>query len=144
MIDKVKLEEFIKHKINLDDDQEIYDIKDIYIENMNNITAGSMTKLKAQYFVGPKLTESELVDKIKGRGLGDARREISDIYGVSDVTIQQSYPWVMAVPNDSNKVTVRFEIKDQDGNSIEDKNENSDDAEDDDEESKNTEEKSES
>ncbi|MBQ3453150.1 hypothetical protein IJG28_03100 [Candidatus Saccharibacteria bacterium] len=144
VIDKVKLEEFIKHKINLDDDQEIYDIKDIYIENMNNITAGSMTKLKAQYFVGPKLTESELVDKIKGRGLGDARREISDIYGVSDVTIQQSYPWVMAVPNDSNKVTVRFEIKDQDGNSIEDKNENSDDAEDDDEESKNTEEKSES
>lgn len=129
VIDKVKLEEFIKHKADLADDQKIYDIKDIYVENMNNIAVGSMTKLKAQYFVGPKLTESELVDKIKGRGLGDARREISDVYGVSDVSIKQSYPWVMAVPNDSNKITMHFEIKDQDGNSIEDKNEDEDSGE---------------
>ena len=127
VIDKVKLEEFIEHKVNLADDQKIYDIKDIYVENVNNIFAGSATKLKAQYFIGPKITESEVVDKIKGRGLGDARREISDIYGVSDVNIQQSYPWVMAIPSDSNKVTVKFEVKDQDGNEIED---NSDEGED--------------
>lgn len=144
VIDKVKLEEYIKHKVDLGDDKEIYDIKDIYIENINNIAVGSTTKLKAQYFVGPKLTESELVDKIKGRGLGDARREISDIYGVSDVTINQSYPWVMAVPNDSNKITVRFEVKDQDGNDIVEKDGDSTEESDDNEGSSDTEEKSES
>lgn len=144
VIDKVKLEEYIKHKVDLGDDKEIYDIKDIYIENINNIAVGSTTKLKAQYFVGPKLTESELVDKIKGRGLGDARREISDIYGVSDVTINQSYPWVMAVPNDSNKITVRFEVKDQDGNDIVEKDGDSTEESDDNESPSDTEEKSES
>ena len=127
VIDKVKLEKFIDKKADLSDDQRIYDIKDIYVDNPSQISTASTVKLKAQYFIGPRITESEVVDKIKGRGLGDARREISDIYGVSDVNIQQSYPWVMAIPNDSNKVTVKFEVKDQDGNEIED---NSDEGED--------------
>ena len=118
VIDKVKLEEFIKNKADLEDNQKIYDIKDIYVENMAHIAVGATTKLKAQYYVGPKITESEVVDKIKGKGMGDAQREIRDIYGVSDVTINPSYSWVVMIPNDSNKVNVRFEVKDQDGNEI--------------------------
>lgn len=119
VIDKVKLEEYISKKATLEDEQRIYDIKDIYIENMDKIAVGVSTKLKAQYFVGPELTETKLVEMIQGKGLGDARREISDIHGVSDVTINPSYPWVMMIPTDSNRITIRFEIKDQDGNSIE-------------------------
>lgn len=118
VIDKVKLEEFIREKADLEDDQEIYDIKDIYIDNIAQIASGATTKLKAQYYIGPKITETEVVDKIKGRGLGDAQREIRDIYGVSNVTINPSYPWVMTIPNDSNKVSVRFEVKDQNGNEV--------------------------
>ena len=118
VIDKVKLEEFIHNKADLAEDQKIYDVKDIYIENISQIKTGATTKLKAQYFIGPKITESEVVDKIKGRGLGDAQREIRDIYGVSDVTMRTSYPWVMSVPGDSNKIQVKFEVKDQNGNEI--------------------------
>lgn len=118
VIDKIKLEKFINNKAELGDDQKIYDIKDVYIDNPSRIAVNSTVKLKAQYFIGPKLTEAELVDKIKGRGLGDARREISDIYGVSEVTMNPSYPWVFAVPGDSNKIQIRFEVKDQDGNEI--------------------------
>lgn len=123
VIDKVKLEEFIDEKAHLRDDQKIYDVKDIYIENISDIKKDATTKLKAQYFLGPKITETEVVDKIKGRGLGDAQREIRDIYGVSDVTINTSYPWVMRIPTNSNKVSVKFEVKDQDGNEIKDKSE---------------------
>lgn len=118
VIDKVKLEEFINAKAELEDNQKIYEIKDIHIENITQIASGSTAKLKAHLYIGPKITESEVVDKIKGKGLGDAGREIRDIYGVSDVKMTPSYPWVMAVPGDSNKVTVRFEVKDQDGNEI--------------------------
>ena len=125
VIDKVKLEEFIREKADLADDQKIYDVRDIYIENISEIKDGSTTKLKAQYFLGPKITESEVVDKIKGKGLGDAQREIRDIYGVSDVKIITSYPWVMSIPGDSNKVSVKFEVKDQDGHEIKEKDENS-------------------
>ena len=52
-------------------------------------------------------------EKVKGKGLGDAQREIRDIFGVSDVKINTSYPWVMSVPSDSNKVKVTFEVKEQ-------------------------------
>ena len=123
VIDKVKLEEYVDEKAKLEDDQKVYDIKDIYIENMSHIAVGATTKLKAQYFVGPKLTSEELMGRIMGKGIGDARREIMDINGVSDVRIETSYPWVMAIPNDSNKVSVKFEIKDQDGNDIKPKDE---------------------
>lgn len=131
VIDKVKLEEFINNKAKLDDDQKIYDIKDIYVENMDKIAVGVSTKLKAQYFIGPELTESKLVDMIKGKGLGDARREVADIHGVSDVVINKSYPWVMAVPTDSNKITIKFEIKDQDGNEIKSEEEKTEEESDD-------------
>lgn len=136
VIDKVKLEEFIKEKADLADDQKIYDVKDIYIENISEIKKDATTKLKAQYFLGPKITESEVVDKIKGKGLGDAQREIRDIYGVSDVKITPSYPWVMSIPGDSNKVTVTFEVKDQDGNEIKEKDENESEESNDESESK--------
>ena len=134
VIDKVKLEEFINEKADLEDDQKIYEIKDIYIENLSQIKVGSTNKLKAQYFVGPKITEGEVVDRVKGKGLGDAQREIRDIYGVSDVKIDRSFPWVMSVPGDPNKIGVEFEVKDQNGNEIKQENsdeENKEDGEDD-------------
>ena len=131
IIDKVKLEEFIKEKAELEDDQKIYDIKDIYVDNLSQVKDGATTKLKAQYYLGPKITESEVVDKIKGKGLGDAQREIRDIYGVSDVTITPSYPWVSSIPGDSNKVSVKFEVKDQDGHEIKDNTEAGDENDDD-------------
>jgi len=118
VIDKTKLEEFIDAKAELEDNQKIYEVKDIYIDDISQVKVGATTKLKAQYYIGPKITEGEVVDKIKGRGLGDAQREIRDIYGVSNVTINTSYPWVMTIPSDSNKVTVKFEVKDQNGQEI--------------------------
>ena len=143
-IDAVHRKHFIRKKADLSDEQKIYDVKDIYIENISDIKNNSTTKLKAQYYLGPRITESEVVDKIKGRGLGDASREIRDIYGVSDVTINPSYPWVMTVPTNSNKVTMHFEVKDEEGNEIKeqdgDSEENSSDQEDSDSEDKETEE----
>ena len=144
VVNKDKLEEFIKTKADLGDDQKVYDIKNMYIENFTNNGAKSTAKLKAQYFVGPKITETEVVEKVKGKGLGDAQREIRDIYGVSDVRIDKSYPWVMAVPGDSNKVNVSFEVKDQDGNAIkEQKNDENTDNEQKADENKKSETKSE-
>ena len=118
IVNKDKLKEFVVAKADLEDDQKVYDVKNIYIENFSNNGASSTAKLKAQYYIGPKITETEVVEKVKGKGLGDAQREIRDLYGVSNVTIDTSYPWVTSVPSDSNKVTIRFEVKDQDGNEI--------------------------
>ena len=113
VVNKDKLKEFVEEKANLEDGQKVYDVKNMYIENFTDNGANSTAKLKAQYYIGPKITETEVVDKVKGKGLGDAQREIRDIFGVSDVKINTSYPWVMAVPGDSNKVKVTFEVSEQ-------------------------------
>ena len=118
-IDKIKLEEYINSKVELDDNQKIYDIQNIYLENIYRLGNGASARLKARYFVGPKVTETEVIEQIKGKGIGDASRIIRDLYGVTDVTITPSYPWVMMVPADSNRITIKFNIKDQEGNKIE-------------------------
>lgn len=120
IIDRTKLEEFIRTKVNLPEDKKIYEIRDAYIDGLRESGGNFIGKIKALYYTGPRLTESELVEKIKGKGLGDARREISDIDGVAEVKMNPSYPWVFVVPTDSNRITVSFEIKDQNGETIKD------------------------
>lgn len=129
IIDKTKLEEYINTKADLRDDQKIIEIRDIYIDGFSEITSGASGKLKAKYYVGPRITESEVVDKIKGRGLGDAQRALRDIDGVSDVKIDKSYPWVFTIPGNTNKVKVTFEITDQNGEKIEEKKEGEENSE---------------
>ena len=126
IIDKTKLEELIKTKANLPEDKKIFKIDSVYIDGFKELDSGFTGKLKAVYFTGPKITESDVVEKVKGKGLGDAQREIRDIDGVVDAKMDPSYPWVMKVPTDSNRITVTFEIKDQNGNEIKEKQDNKD------------------
>lgn len=129
VINENKLKEYIEAKAELEENQRVYDTKDLYIENFVENNGTGSAKLKAQIYIGPKITETEVVDKIKGKGLGDAQREIRDIYGVSDVTMDPSYPWVMAVPGDSNRIYVKFEVKDRDGNEVKDQSSESENNE---------------
>lgn len=130
IIDRTKLEEFIRTKVNLPENKKIYEIRNAYIDGLKEIDGNFSGKIKAIYFTGPRLTETELVDKIKGKGLGDARREISDIDGVAEVKMSPSYPWVFVVPTDSNRISVTFEIKDQNGETIKEQSEEKSDSKD--------------
>ena len=119
VIDKTKVKEYIAEKASLKDDQEIYEMKDPFIESFLKTDNGYNGKLKTSYLTGPKLTNSSVVELIKGRGLGDAQHMLKDIDGVTEVKIDPSFPWVTSVPNDSNRITVNLEIKDQSGNKVE-------------------------
>ena len=127
VIDKTKVEEFIREKANISENQKIYEMKDPFIDNFSKSNNGYIGKLKTSYLTGPELSVSKVVDLIKSKGLGDAQHTLKDITGVSDVKIEPSYPWVMSVPNDSNKITVNLEIKDQNGNDVEQPDNNSKD-----------------
>lgn len=121
VVDKTKLEELMKNKIKLPENKKIFEIRNVFIDGFKEIEGGFVGKLKGVYLTGPLFSETELVDKIKGKGLGDAKREIKDIVGVKDVRIEKSFPWVMKVPNDTNKITMVFEFLDQNGDKIEEK-----------------------
>ncbi|MBR2994815.1 hypothetical protein IKF32_02790 [Candidatus Saccharibacteria bacterium] len=119
VIDKTKVKEYIAEKANLKDDQEIYEMKDPFVESFILTDGGYNGKLKTSYLTGPKLSTSSVVELIKGRGLGDAQHLLKDINGVKDVKINPSFSWVTSIPNDSNRITVNLEIKDQSGNTVE-------------------------
>lgn len=116
VVDKSKLEEFIREKAKLEDDQKIYEIKDPYVENFVKGDTGYAGKLKTTYAVGPKVTDNDILEMVKGKGIGDARHDLSSINGVTSVNINTSYPWVSAIPGDTNKITINMEVKNSDNN----------------------------
>lgn len=111
IVDKSKLEEFIREKAKLEDDQKIYEIKDPYVENFVKGDTGYAGRLKAVYAVGPKVTDNDVLEMVKGKGIGDARHDLSSINGITSVTITPSYPWVSVIPSDTNKITIKMEVK---------------------------------
>lgn len=116
-IDKSKLEEFIEEKANVPDDQKVYEVKDSFIENFSGANGSYSGRLKANYNVGPKVTDEEVAEMIKGKGLGDVQHELKNITGVVGVTIDKSYPWVTSVPGDTNKITVNIQVRENGDNS---------------------------
>lgn len=118
VLDKTKIEEFITAKADLNEGQKIYKMKDPFIESFVETESGYSGKIKTSYAIGPRITENAVIEIIKGKGLGEAQHDLRDIDGISEVTIDKSVPWVTSIPNNPNKITIVFDIKDQSGNKI--------------------------
>ncbi|MBQ9017999.1 hypothetical protein IJ118_02975 [Candidatus Saccharibacteria bacterium] len=111
VIDSTKVEEFIREKAKLADNFKIYEMNDPFIENFTKTDDGYVAKIKTSYVSGPKITESDVVEIVKGKGVGTARQDLEKAYdGISRINIQTNYPWVSSVPNDNNKITVDIEV----------------------------------
>ena len=115
-IDKTTVEEFITKKAKLSENFKIYQIEDPYIDNFVKTDTGFVGKLKAIYVSGPKVTENDVVELAKGKGLGTAQHELSSINGVSKVSIEPSHSWVNSVPDDTSRITVTIQVDSNKGN----------------------------
>lgn len=110
VVDKAAVEEYIKDKTEIADDQRIYSIGEPYFERFTNINEAS--RLKTVIKVGPTVTEENIRERAKGRKIGEVQSLLRSINGVSSVEIQPSFFWVRSVPNDDNKVTVELTVED--------------------------------
>lgn len=113
VIDKTKVKEFITAKADIADDQKVYEMDDPFIENFTKTGNGYIGKLKTSYLVGPKVTDKDVLEMARGKGIGDIQHDLKEINGVVSVETKTSYPWVMRVPSDTNKITVEIKIKEQ-------------------------------
>ena len=121
IIDKTKMEEFIKEKAKLADNYKIYEMNDPFIENFTKTDDGYIGKLKTSYVSGPEIAAKDVVEVVKGKGLGTGRDDLTKAYsGISKVTTEVSFPWVTSFPNDEEKITVNIEVEDS-GNNKEEK-----------------------
>ena len=115
IIDKTKVEQFITEKAKITDDYKIYQMNDPFIENFTD--AGDDTyigKIKTSFVSGPKVTENDIIDTIKGKGLGQARADLLDAFSGIDsnnTRIEVPYFWVFSVPNNPEKITVKINVE---------------------------------
>ncbi|MBQ6487071.1 hypothetical protein IJI89_01425 [Candidatus Saccharibacteria bacterium] len=120
IIDETKVREFITEKAKLANDYKIYQIGDenkeyggLFIENFMKENDKYTGKLKTTYISGPSVTENDIIEMVRGKGIGTAKHDIAENSGIKDVSITPSYPWVSSVPNDPEKITVNFEKLEQ-------------------------------
>lgn len=114
-IDKTKVEEFISEKSKLTDSYKIYKMNDPFIENFTEIGDNSYVgKIKTSFVSGPKVTENDVINIIKGKGLGEARADLLDAFSGIDsnkTKINVSFPWVFRIPDNPTKITVTIEVE---------------------------------
>ena len=114
IVDETKVEEFITEKAKLAENYKIYEMNDPFIENFTEIDGTYVGKIKTSYVSGPKVTENEVIETIKGKGLGEARADLLDKFNGIDsnkTKIEVSYPWVFSVPDEATKITVKIEVE---------------------------------
>ncbi len=109
VVDKAKVEEFIKSKSELASDQRIYSFGEPYFERFTSIEESA--RLKATTETGPTVTEEEILEQSKGKKIGEVQSRLKSITGVSTVDIKPSFFWVSSVPNNPNKVTIDLTVE---------------------------------
>ena len=118
VIDETKVREFITEKAKLANNYKIYQIGDenkeyggLFIENFMKDGEKYTGKLKTTYVSGPSVTENDIIEVVRGKGIGTAKHDVAEIDGIKDITFTTSYPWVSSVPNDPEKITVNFKTE---------------------------------
>ena len=110
-LDKAKVEQYIKAKMNVGEDQKIYSIGEPYFDRFTSIEEPA--RLKTVVKTGPTVTEEDILEKAKGRKIGEVQSLLRSINGVSSVEITPSFFWVRTVPNDDSKITIDLTVEDK-------------------------------
>ena len=112
VMDETKLKEYIAEKAKLDKGYKIYEMNDPFVENFTKTDNGYVGKLKTSYVAGSTITENDIVDTVKGKGIGTAKRDLTDNFsGIKSINFETSVPWVTSVPGDTNKITVNIKTE---------------------------------
>ena len=109
---KMFLDASLKQQLNGSTDQRVYDdgISKVILAGYNNSAGTPTINIASTGQVGPNIDINAVKAQIKGKKSGEVQSLLSNITGVSDVTVNFSYPWVTTIPNDVNKVDVQFKL----------------------------------
>ena len=112
-IDRVRIEDFIKAKANIEEGRRLYSVGEPFIEYFSAGSEGVYSgKLKTTYKAGPEISETEVLDKIRGEKIGRIEPILKDAFsGVASVKTTKSYFWVNSIPSDENKVKIELTVE---------------------------------
>ena len=108
-IDVTSVKEYIRQEAKVDHNNKIYKLGAPFIENFIQTEEGWSGKLKTSYLVGPDISETSVLESVKGIAIGEIRPTLIDA-GASKVDIERPF-WVNNVPTDSNKITIDINVE---------------------------------
>lgn len=108
------VERAIEQKLSEDDNQRVYDVETstIKFKDFSSQEYGGVAMLVAEAEIGPDVSDSEIKDIAKGKRFGDIQAELRRMQGIDNVEVQIFPSWVSVVPEDSNRITVKFSVED--------------------------------
>ncbi|MBR3220564.1 hypothetical protein IKF76_01730 [Candidatus Saccharibacteria bacterium] len=112
-VDKNHISDYVKDisSAKLAEDQRVYSTGNPFFERFNEADGKYTAKLKTTIQSGPKVTEQDILEKSRGRKIGEVQTLLKSINGVSSVTVKPSYFWVRSVPNDDNRITIELTVE---------------------------------
>jgi len=108
---KSQLEQLMEKKMSIGDDQRIYSIGEPYFDRFTSIEEPA--RLKTTVKIGPTVTEETIIERTKGKKIGEVNSLLRSINGVSSVNVSPSYFWVRSVPNDPSRIEVDLTVEDK-------------------------------
>ena len=95
--------------------QKVYDtgIKNAGLSNFANQSGVMTVAVTATGQIGPKIDEDQIKNQVKGKIYGEVQSTLQQINGIQNVDVKFSYFWVQAVPNDTNKIHIQFQVKNE-------------------------------
>ena len=113
-VKKSDVEKYIKQMAekDLSEDQKLYSTGNPFFEKFTADDKGGATaKLKTTTQSGPKITEEDVMEKVKGKKTGEVQTLIKSINGVSSVKIDTSFFWVTRIPTDPNRIQIDLKVE---------------------------------
>lgn len=115
-VEKSELDDFLKQtletKLDESSSQRIYDsgASKAQFQDVSKKDNGAEATLVATGHIGPKIDESDIKERAKGKKFGDIQADIQSIQGVKSVDVKFFPFWVSTVPNDIKKISVEFKL----------------------------------
>lgn len=106
------LDQALVAKFSKETDRRVYDsgVKQANVGEFKRDGNTMTARITAKGQVGPKVTDEEIIRRVKGKRFGEIQADLKSIEGVNDVEVKLSPFWVTTVPKDDRRVTIQFNV----------------------------------
>ena len=109
------IDKYLKQELGDHTDRRVYSngADDVTLQDVKKTKDGAKLTLVATAKVGPKLKETDIKDKTRGKKFGEIQATIESIQGVENVEVKFTPFWLNTVPKDTKRITVEFKVDDK-------------------------------
>ena len=106
------LKAYCQQRIDGKSNQKIYDTGSKTVSLTNIAISGDTINatVSANGKVGPKIDEDAIKEYVKGQSVGEVQERVKTVEGIKSVDVSLSPFWVYRVPDDTKKISVKFQI----------------------------------